>query len=260
VLAEGASRSGFAVRLDVYEGPLDLLLALIERRELDISVVSLVAVTDQFLVYLEERAADLDEIAAYLVVAAKLLLIKSIRLLPASPTTTTDAEERVDALDAAAALARQLQDYQRFKVAAAALREREERGIRVWPRRVPPAPATARRLALHLPAEGLRRLLLAIGARQPPSVSAAPPRVTVADQIALIRRLLPRQGALSFQTAIGPQSTVEAIVAGFLAILELARLGELDIEQSQPFGEILLRRRPSGAPSSLRTSSPEGSQ
>jgi segregation and condensation protein A len=237
-----AGRPRFAVHLDVYTGPLDLLLALIERHELDITVVSLLTVTDQFLAYLDAHAVDLDEIAAYLVVAAKLLLLKSVRLLPPAPAAREDDGEP-SPVETAAALARQLRDYRRIKAAAAALRQRDEAGWRSWPRRVPPAVALPRRLAVRLSAEGLRDLLLGSARRRPPTADLAPPpRRTVAEQIEAVRRLLPRHGATSFRTIVGAQPTVEILVATFLALLELARRGEIELEQQRPFGDITLRR------------------
>ncbi|GIW05860.1 MAG: segregation/condensation protein A [Dehalococcoidia bacterium] len=240
---ELVDRPRFAVRLDVFEGPLDLLLNLIERRELDISVVSLVAVTDQFLAYLDANAVDLDEIAAYLVVAAKLLLIKSLRLLPPAPAPPAEDEGGIDAVDAADALAHQLREYRRFKAAAAALREREERGLRAWPRRVPPAVELSRHLDIRLPAEGLVRLLLEATRRHVPAEAPAQqPRLTVAEQITVIRRLVSRHGTLSFRALVGPRGGIDAIVATFLAMLELVRQGEIAIDQAEPFGEITVRR------------------
>lgn len=238
-----AGRPRFAVHLDIYDGPLDLLLALIERQELDISVVSLLAVTDQFLAYLDANAVDLDEIAAYLVVAAKLLLLKSIRLLPPGPTAANEADDEPSPVETAAALARQLRDYRRIKAAAVALRQRDEAGWRSWPRRVPPTVALPRRLERRLSAEGLRDLLLSAARRRRPTTDLSlPPRLTVAAQIETIRRLLPRQGALSFRAVVGHHPSVETLVATVLALLELARRGEIEVEQSEPFGEIVLCR------------------
>ncbi|MFN8532931.1 MAG: ScpA family protein [Dehalococcoidia bacterium] len=239
-------RPAFAVSLDVFEGPLDLLLALIERRELDITVISLVAVTDQFLRYFNDDApADLNEIAAYLVVAAKLLLIKSIRLLPPDPRPQIEGDaDPVEAIDAVEALARQLREYRRFKVAAAALRERDEQGLRSWPRRHPLPPGLPRRLEIHLPAEGMVQLLLGVARRaEPPNELPLPsPKLTVAERIEEIRPRLSRLRPVRFQTLLGTAPTVELIVATFLAVLELYRRKEIEIDQPAPFAEIALRR------------------
>jgi segregation and condensation protein A len=241
------SRPGFAVRLDVFEGPLDALLALIERRDLDISVVSLVAVTDQFLRYLDDHT-DLDEIAAYLVVAAKLLLIKSIRLLPAPPALTeVEDAEAVEAVDAAEALAIQLREYRRFKQAAAFLRERDEAGLRSWPRRAPPAEnALPKRLAIDLDAEALTRLVFqALQRGEPDAPEAAPvARATVAEQIAVIAPLVASR-PVRFSEIAGPSASIDVVVATFLAMLELFRRREIEIDQPETFGEIVLRSRES---------------
>src|SRR5713226_6639880 len=114
-----------AVKLPVFEGPLDLLLHLIERNELDISAVSLALVVDQYMQYLDLMRAEmkLEAAAEFLVVAGKLLLIKSRSLLPRTepPADPDEAEE-----DPAEELARQLEEYRRFKQVAQALRELKE--------------------------------------------------------------------------------------------------------------------------------------
>ncbi|MCS7003351.1 MAG: segregation/condensation protein A, partial [Dehalococcoidia bacterium] len=108
------ARSDFPVRLPIFEGPLDLLLTLIERNDLPISAVSLVAVTEQFLAALEDSVEhDLDAIAGFLVVAAKLTYLKSVWLLP-KPPAPADRDEP-DPLEDAEALARQVREYRRFK-------------------------------------------------------------------------------------------------------------------------------------------------
>src|SRR3990172_4509276 len=118
------------------EGPLDLLLQLIEREELDITRVSLAQVTDQFLAYLKilERL-NIADIADFLVAAARLLLIKSEALLPRPPERQPDEE------DPGYELARQLLAYKRYKEIAGALHERAEAGPRTYLRLAPPPKA-----------------------------------------------------------------------------------------------------------------------
>ncbi|MCX6035108.1 MAG: segregation/condensation protein A, partial [Chloroflexi bacterium] len=100
---------GYTVTIPVYEGPLDLLLQLIERAELDITAVSLALVTNQYLAYIHQMQVPADEISAFLVVAAKLLQIKSETLLP-RPSIREAGEK-----DLGETLIRQLQVYKRFK-------------------------------------------------------------------------------------------------------------------------------------------------
>ncbi len=126
----------YSVNLPVFEGPLDLLLRLIEQEQLDITTVALAQVTDQFLEHLEripEKPAA--ELAGFLVVAAKLLQIKSEALLPRPPEREPGEE------DPAEALARQLLLYRQFKEAASELAEREKAGMRTFLRLTHEPPA-----------------------------------------------------------------------------------------------------------------------
>ncbi|MEJ2735962.1 MAG: segregation/condensation protein A, partial [Anaerolineae bacterium] len=117
--------STYQVALPVFEGPLELLLHLIEREELDITQVSLAQVTNQYLDYLAQLSErDPDNLADFLVVAAKLLLIKSRILLPQAPSPTVSDEE-----DLGEDLVRQHKEYRRFKEAARWLKELDEEGL-----------------------------------------------------------------------------------------------------------------------------------
>src|SRR5919199_1528001 len=109
-----SSDSTYTVRLPDFEGPLDLLLHLIEREELDITRLSLAQVTDQYMQYLNSmQRADVEQLADFLVVAAKLLLLKSRLLLPQAPLSGEEPSE-----DAGAELTRQLLEYRQYKRAA----------------------------------------------------------------------------------------------------------------------------------------------
>ena len=118
----------YQVRLPVFEGPLDLLLHLIEREKLDISTVSLAQVTGQFLDYVND-CEDIQPhiLADFLVMAARLVFIKSRALLPRPPAANDEEEE-----DPGEVLARQLREYKRFRQAASALRVIEESGFRSY--------------------------------------------------------------------------------------------------------------------------------
>ena len=124
---------GYTVSTPVYEGPLDLLLSLIEHAELDITSVSLASVTDQ---YLERIRAlpnmDAEEISAFLVIAAKLIQIKSEALLPRPPVREVGEE------DLGESLARQLRLYKKFKEVTVWLQERTEKNLRTYLRVAPP--------------------------------------------------------------------------------------------------------------------------
>ncbi|MGD2163681.1 MAG: segregation/condensation protein A, partial [Anaerolineales bacterium] len=121
------SQNDYTIHLPVYEGPLDLLLELIERAELDITKVSLAQVTDQYLEYIRElRELDIENLASFLVIAARLIQIKSESLLPRPPLREPGEEDPGDAL------ARQLVAYKRYKQVAIMLSEREQAGLRSY--------------------------------------------------------------------------------------------------------------------------------
>ncbi|MCB0085653.1 MAG: segregation/condensation protein A, partial [Caldilineaceae bacterium] len=151
--------AAYPVTLPAYEGPLDLLLQLIEKHELDINEISLVAVTDQYLSTIE-RLEEIEPgaLADFLVIASKLLYLKSVSLLPKPQPPLDDEEE-----DVGDALIRQLLEYRQFKQAAQMLHEREEQGLRVYVRTAP-KPDLERRLDMsnvdvHKLHQALRRVL-----------------------------------------------------------------------------------------------------
>ena len=130
----------YEVALDVFEGPMDVLLRLIEREQLDITLVSLALVTDQFLEHVSRlREVTPASLADFLVIAARLLVIKSRVLLP-----KPEAEPEEDEGDWKEDLAERLREYRRYKQAAASLREMEKAGYRSYPRIAPPPKAELR--------------------------------------------------------------------------------------------------------------------
>src|SRR4026208_520884 len=123
----------YNVHTPVYDGPLDLLLNLIEHAELDITSVSLAMVTDQYLAYINGlEQTNADEISAFIVIAAKLLQIKSEALLPRPPTRGPGEE------DAGRSLVDQLKLYKRFKEIGGWMNERQEGNLRNYLRNCPP--------------------------------------------------------------------------------------------------------------------------
>ncbi len=239
--------AAYAVSLPSFQGPLDLLLQLIEKEELDINAISLVAVTDQYL----RTIATLEEVepgalADFLVIASRLLYLKSLSLLP-KPSTVEEAEE-----ESADALIKQLLEYRRFKQAAALLQEREAQGLRVYVRTAP-KPELERRLdlsnldlnKLHA---ALRRVLQRIPSDPPmPRVKTYP--ITVAEQIENVRSYVQQRQqhagngqaqSITFTELLTRGTTRLEVVVTFLAILELIKQRELSAEQESTFGEIIL--------------------
>jgi len=238
-LPAGASAENpvYTVRLSVYEGPLDLLLDLIERAELDITKIALAQVTDQYLAHLRQVAQrDLAELASFLVVAARLLQIKSEALLPRPPEREPGEEDPGDAL------ARQLILYRQFKQVASGLAERVAAGLHSYTRRAPPPRAEPHLDLGGLTAARLHRTLLEVLATARPDSaltgSITAPRINLRQKIGLIFDALRRQGHLRFGELLRQSRSRLEVVVSFLAVLELIKQRQVLANQERLFGEI----------------------
>jgi segregation and condensation protein A len=238
--AQRSTQTTYQVQLAVFEGPLDLLLQLIERQELDITKVSLAAVTDQYLAHIR-LLEDLEAaaLADFLVVAARLLYIKSQVLLPRPPAPLTPEEE-----DPGEALARQLREYKRFKQVAKGLREREVAGLRSYPREAPPPQLASQ---FRLEDVTLADLLAAIQealARLPAlpdAESAVPPlSVSIDDRIADIARRTAGRRRISFRALLRTATSRVEVIVTFLALLELIRQCRVTVVQEALFEDIAI--------------------
>jgi segregation and condensation protein A len=227
--------------LEAFEGPFDLLLALVLRDELDLGEVDVAGIVLAFLERLAEREElDLDACGEFLVLVAALLELKARALLTGEETDLED----LDPAEAAEELARRLAEYRRIKEAAAWLVDRlDEEGdcyFRLGP--APLAPKVERRLAPQDPAE-LATVLRALTA-EPPPVSLAhlelrfPP---VEQFLGRFRALLARRTRFDFDTEVHQLTRVEQAVA-FLALLELRKVGEIELSQAAPFAPIRVQR------------------
>jgi segregation and condensation protein A len=244
----GEGAPTYQVSLPVFEGPLDLLLHLIQREELDITLVSLAQVTNQFLQYLatvEERDPDL--LADFVVIAARLLLIKSHVLLP-RPPQALPAEEEETGED----LVRQLQEYKRIKEAAGWLRDLEACGQQAYIR-LAAGPDVERELDLSdvslddLVTAARRALDLLPPA--PPSSEAVPVvKVTLREKIAQLERETQRSGRVRFRQLLEDARSRVEIIVTLLAVLELVKRLKVSMHQERAFGEIWIEgRTPSSA-------------
>jgi len=232
-----AADAPYAVQLPVFEGPLDLLLELIERAELDITRVSLAQVTHQYLEYLRlVPAHDLADLAAFLVVAARLLQIKSEALLPRPPTREPGEEDPGDAL------ARQLIAYKKYKQVAVLLAEREAAGLRTYLRVAPPPSVEPMLDARGLTLEALQRAMfdVLLEAARGPALDEVvrPPVVRIRDKIRLLLDWLRRDGRTTFRQMVAQARTRLEIVVSFLAILELIKRQQVVVQQAELFGDI----------------------
>jgi segregation and condensation protein A len=220
--------------LEVFQGPLDLLLQLVERRKLEITEVSLAAVASQYLQAVRALPElDLELLSEFLSIGTRLLLLKSRALLPRPPVENED--EPVDDL------ATRLAEYRRFKEAAVALAARFEDGQQAFGH-----PARAESEALPRPLAPIEtatlvRLWRSIARRQPAAVLEEPrltPRVAVATRLAAIREQLAARGRVDWHQICG--ETIDELVATFLALLELVRRSEALVRQAHSFGPIEL--------------------
>jgi segregation and condensation protein A len=227
--------------LEAFEGPFDLLLALVLRDELDLGEVDVAGVVLAFLDRLAEREElDLDACGEFLVLVAALLELKARALLTGEESDLED----LDPAEAAEELARRLAEYRRIKEAAAWLVDRlDEEGDRYF--RLGPAPLqprAERRLAPQDPA-ALAATMRALAA-EPPAVSLShlelrfPP---VEQFLGRFRALLSRRTRFDFDTEVHGLTRVEQAVA-FLALLELRKAGELHLSQAAPFAPIRAQR------------------
>lgn len=229
------------IRLDVFEGPLDLLLRLIEREELDITTVALAKVTDQYLQHLAElRECDAGDLTEFLVVAAKLVLIKSAALLPGRAESSPDHEDDETGGD----LVRQLQIYRQFKEVARLLQERESRGWRSYirlvpPRRVDPQP-NLDQVTIH-DLLSLAQETLNMTPRGPVSPVVSPVKVTIQQQIDQIEQRLSRERSLVFRTLLSRATTRIEVIVTLLAVLELIKQDRVRVQQQTLFGEIVIQ-------------------
>lgn len=230
----------YLVRLPLFEGPLDLLLHLIQKNELDITAISLALVADQFIEHLQSIGqVQADVIADFLVVAAKLLLIKSRLLLPKPPAAEEEEED-----DPAEVLARRLREYKKFKQAAGFLRQLEDQGRRGYVRVAPPPPMATRidweAISLDDLLAALQRLLEREEELQPVGLLVAARKVTVREKIEWIEQLLREGRQISFQRVVGKNGGRIDIVVSLWAVLEMIKRGRLHAHQSELFGEIYL--------------------
>ncbi len=234
--SETERTAAFQLQLPVFEGPLDLLLYLIEREELDITAVSLVQVTDQYLSYLRSgEQIDATALAEFIAIGARLLYLKSRALLPQPPADEEPEEELGEDL------VRRLREYRRFKEAAGALRDLEEQGLRAYPRLAPatdlPLPTGLDGVTLDLLLRIFQEVLEREEEEEPEGVVQRQ-EVTVEQKVAELSERLGRKRRLSFRAFISScRSRIEVVVA-FMAVLELIKALQLSAEQDALFGDI----------------------
>jgi segregation and condensation protein A len=231
----------YTVRIPIYEGPLDLLLNLIERAELDVTTVSLAMVTDQYLDYIHGlEQTHPDDISAFLVIAARLLQIKSEALLPRPPVREPGEE------DVGQSLVDQLRLYKRIKEIGLWLDARQQAGLRTYLRVAPPPRAQAKfdpsTLTLEKLVAAAATAFAKLPEQEPLSSVIAAPRITIRQKIDLIARTLRQLQTTSFRGLIGDNPSRLEIVVTFLALLELIKRYRVQARQDVLFSDIQIDR------------------
>ena len=233
---------GYRVKLEIFEGPLDLLLHLIKKNEVEIADISMAMITEQYLEYLNIiNGLNIDVAGEFLVMASTLLHIKSQMLLPVEET---EGENDEDGPDPREELIQRLLEYQRYKEAAEELRERSLLGRDVFTRQ-------AGQIAIDYD-PGLEQVSLfqLVSAFEKVLKEAqiehiheiAIERVTVRERLIFVMELLEKSPSLPFEDLFADVATRDGLVATFLAILELIRMQILKIRQTDLFGPIFVSR------------------
>jgi segregation and condensation protein A len=232
----------YKVKLDVFEGPLDLLLYLIKKDEVDIYDISLERITQQYLEFIDAfKILDLEIAGEFVVMAANLIYLKSRSLLPAS---VQPPEEETEEEDPRWELVRQLLEYKKFKDAAAHLQERELWRERLFQRTPEKPEAVAERPLGDVSVFDLINAFNQIVKRLNQKEDLREifeERYTVGDKIELVMKMMSGGVDLKFTELFSGMAARTEIVVTFLAVLELIRLKQLRAAQDEPFGEILLR-------------------
>ncbi|MFC5501423.1 segregation and condensation protein A [Lysinimonas soli] len=238
---------GFSLTLSNFSGPFDLLLTLIAKHELDITEVSLSAVTDEFISYLRglDSEKELDQASEFLVVAATLLDLKVAGLLPQGELV--DAED-VALLEARDLLFARLLQYRAFKEAAAwfargleAESTRHVRSVRLEEKYRNQTPELVWTLSVD---DFAALAALALAPREIPVIGLDhlhAPLVSIREQAAHVVALLRQGGPVNFRQLIAGADAKGVVIARFLAVLELYRHAAISFEQLEPLGELTLR-------------------
>ena len=237
------SRSSYTIDLPSFAGPLDLLLHLIERQELDITAISLANVTDQYLNQLKQNR--IEQLIDCLVVAARLVQIKSRALLPQTPVIIEGEEEEEDPAEA---LIRQLKLYKRFKQAAGWLQRREEQGLRTYLRVAPPPKLEGRLdmsgVTVDVLLTAVRDALFRVEDQEKSVAIIQPRRITIEGQINRLRQRANAGITFNFTDLLSTQTSRVEISITLLAVLELIKRQEIVATQMEMFGPISLQANP----------------
>ena len=240
--ADAVVDDAFKFDLPAFEGPLDLLLHLIEREELDITEVSLLTVTEQYLRHLRaQEHINLGALAEFIAIGARLLLLKSRALLPREVQPQVEEEDEGNDIRA---LIEALKEYRRFKQAAEFLRDRDGTSgtyRRVAPLPKVPMPTGLESVTLSSLVDVIREVMERIPEEAPVGAVAREP-VRLRDRITRLVGQLELMPRTSFRSLIQGATSRTEVIVDFMAVLELIKQRYLEAVQSESFGDIDLVR------------------
>ncbi len=231
----------YKVNIEKFEGPLDLLLSLIEKEKLDITEVSLKKVTDQFLEHIKDlEEIEADNLADFLVLASQLILIKSRALLP---DLDIEDEEEISAED----LAIRLREYKRFKEQSEKINEIYKNNKISFEQEFclqkNNAFAPGKSLKLESLNIAMKSIVLSISKFKDLAQKTVRQTISIKERIADLQKIISTQVKLEFKNIIkNSQNRMEAVVS-FLALLELVKRQIVNVNQDEIFGDILLKRK-----------------
>ena len=236
-----AVMSEYKVKFEVFEGPLDLLLYLIRKQEVDIYEVNLTQLATQFIEYIEVmRMLDLEIAGEFLVMASTLMYIKSRELLPVDQQVLSDVEEEGE--DPRWELIRQLVEYKKFKDAASQLQHLEARQESIHPREAPRpvfdrAPVRPEVSVFDL-INAVSAILRRIAEREGEQRDIFEDKWTVSEKIELLAKIISERARVKFSELFAGATSRSEVVVTFLAMLELIRLKQILCTQASHFAEI----------------------
>jgi len=236
-----SEQTGITIKLDAFEGPLDLLLHLIRKEEIDIWNIPIARITEQYLEYLQiMKDLNINLAGEWLLMAATLIYIKSRMLLPPDPAVTSQEETPEDPRKQ---LVYQLLEHQKFKNAAQMLYTREEIESSVWhnpPQEVEEGEKEVVAVTLFDLVKAFHEIVVRFEAQR--AMEMTQEEVSIEEKIEDIRRLLLVHNTLLFSAFFAEARSKRHLIVTFLALLELVRLREIWIYQKKAFDEIYITK------------------
>ena len=229
----------YLVRTPAFDGPIELLLTLALRAEIDLKAIPLASLTDDYLRAIDQERPPLDRLAAFLVIGARLVQLKAAGLMPAE---SAGEEEDLQAWEEA--IKGRLEEYRRFKELAESLMRRHASGRFTFAGLLEPEviPQARVQVSLDVLATAFQQIL----DRLPPpaQVTIEIERVSLAEKLEQLREMLALNQQVNFSAVFRHSRTRLEAVITFLALLELIRIGEARVLQSSPFAEITVHAQP----------------